>query len=213
MSFQESEISSSIAEALLDTEAVILKPSDPFTWTSGWRSPIYCDNRKTLSYPASRETITTKLIMAIEHFYPEVEMIAGVATAGIPQAAIIADRLRLPMIYVRDKAKGHGRENKIEGEIKGGEKTVVIEDLISTGGSSLAAAIALQEAGLDIQGVVSTFSYGFPEAEKKFNDAGVDFVSLCNYQQLLPIARQRNIVQEDDLPVLESWRNDPANWG
>ncbi len=213
MSFQESETSRSIANALLETGAVILKPKDPFTWTSGWKSPIYCDNRKTLSFPGSREIITDNLRKAIGHHYPEVEMIAGVATAGIPQAAIIADRLKLPMIYVRDKAKGHGRENKIEGHFQGGEKVVLIEDLISTGGSSLAAALSLKQSGMDVMGVLSTFSYGFEEAHRKFAEGEVEFISLCRYQDLLPIAMAKGIVKEEDLPVLENWRKDPSNWG
>lgn len=213
MSFQESETSRSIANALLETGAVILKPKDPFTWTSGWKSPIYCDNRKTLSFPGPREIITNSLLKAIGQRYPNVEMIAGVATAGIPQAAIIADRLKLPMIYVRDKAKGHGRENKIEGHIRGGEKVVLIEDLISTGGSSLAAAISLKQSGMDVQGVLSTFSYGFDEAQRKFEEGGVEFISLCRYQDLLPIAMGKGIIKEDDLSILDDWRKDPSNWG
>ena len=212
MSFQKSEISQEVAKELIATKAVILRPDDPFTWTSGWKSPIYCDNRKTLSYPKSREIISGCLLKAIQHYYPEVEMVAGVATAGIPQASIIADRLSLPLVYIRDKAKAHGRENKIEGHLQGGEKTIVIEDLISTGGSSIRAAQGLAEAGGQVLGVLSTFSYGFNEAEQQFQSAGIDFKSLCTYRELLPIAIESGIVQKGDLALLESWREAPANW-
>ncbi len=212
MSFQKTEIATKIAEELIATKAVILKPEDPFTWTSGWKSPIYCDNRKTLSFPKSRDEISRCLLLAIQHFFPECEVVAGVATAGIPQASILADRLNLPLIYVRDKAKAHGRENKIEGEIKAGLKTVVVEDLISTGGSSIKAAKAVIESGAKVLGVLSTFSYGFPAAEEQFRDADIQFVSLCTYQDLLPIAQAQDLIKGSDLPILESWRQSPGDW-
>jgi orotate phosphoribosyltransferase len=212
MNFNKPEIARSIAIALIKTKAIVLSPKKPFTWASGWGSPIYCDNRKTLSYPEARGLISSSLLKAIEFHFPDIEMIAGVATAGIPQASILADRLALPLVYVRDKSKAHGMENKIEGEIKGGEKCLVVEDLISTAGSSIKAASALKSSGVNVVGLISTFSYGFEEAIKNLENAGLNSVSLCNYRELLPIALEEKIISKEDLSILEAWRIDPAHW-
>ncbi len=212
MNFNKPEIAKSVALALIKTKAILISPKKPFSWASGWLSPIYCDNRKTLSYPKEREIITSNLLKAIKFYFPDIEMIAGVATAGIPQASILADRMALPLVYVRNKSKAHGLENKIEGEVKGGEKCLVVEDLISTAGSSIKASSALKLSGVDVVGLISIFNYGFDEARKNLKQAGLKSVSLCSYQDLLPIALEEKIINSEDLEVLETWRQNPAHW-
>lgn len=200
-----------VAEKLLEIEAVFLKPDDLFTWTSGIKSPIYCDNRMTLSYVEVRDLIIDGFCETIKANYPNVEIIAGVATAGIPHAAIIAERLKLPLIYVRSSSKGHGRENQIEGKLKANQKVVVIEDLISTGGSSLKAVEALQSVGADILGLAAIFTYGFDKADKAFKDAGVDYYTLSNYEELLQVAVEKNYIKDSELTKLQEWRKDPSS--
>jgi orotate phosphoribosyltransferase len=202
----------SIAEKLLQVEAVKLSPQKPFKWASGWNSPIYCDNRVALSYPDIRAYIAESLIAAIQREYPEVEVIAGVATAGIPQAAIIADRMGKSLIYVRAKPKDHGMTNLIEGRVTAGQKVVVIEDLISTGGSSLKAVEALKEQGVQVLGMVAIFTYDFPVAAAAFKQAGVKLVTLSNYNALLNIAFTKKILDQKQLEVLSQWRENPSEW-
>lgn len=202
----------SIAEKLLQVEAVKLSPQKPFKWASGWNSPIYCDNRVALSYPDIRAFIAESLIAAIKKEYPEVDVIAGVATAGIPQASIIADRMGKSLIYVRAKPKDHGMTNLIEGRITPGQKVVVIEDLISTGGSSLKAVEALKEQGVDVLGMVAIFTYDFPVAAEAFKKAGVKLVTLSNYNALLDIAFTKKILDQKQLEVLSKWRENPSEW-
>lgn len=197
-----------IAKALLEVGAVDLKPNDPFTWASGIKSPIYCDNRLTMSSPIVRKEIAKGLAEAINHNFPGTEAVAGTATAGIPHAAWVSDVLELPMMYVRSKAKEHGRGNQIEGKIVSGQKVVVIEDLISTGGSSLTAVEALQKAGMEVLGVLSIFTYGLPKAEQTFEEAGISFVSLTNFDALVNEAKEMSIVLEDDIPMLTKWHDD-----
>lgn len=202
-----------VAERLLEIGAVQVRPQEPFVWASGWKSPIYCDNRLSLSFPEVRSYIREQLAAEISIQYPEAEAVAGVATAGIPQAALVADALELPMLYVRSKPKDHGRENLIEGRIVPGQKVVVVEDLISTGGSSLQAALALREAGVEVIGLIAVFSYGFEVAAKQFGQAGIAFGSLSDYDTLLQVALRQQKFAPHQLPVLQAWRKDPANWG
>ncbi len=202
----------SIAEKLLQVEAVKLSPLKPFKWASGWNSPIYCDNRVALSYPDIRAYIAESLIDAIKREYPDAEVIAGVATAGIPQASIIADRMGKSLIYVRAKPKDHGMTNLIEGRITPGQKVVVIEDLISTGGSSLKAVEALKEQGVQVLGMLAIFTYDFPVAAEAFKKAGVKLVTLSNYNALLEIAFTKKILDQKQLEVLSKWRENPSEW-
>lgn len=197
-----------IAKALLEVGAVELKPNDLFTWASGIKSPIYCDNRITMSSPTIRKEIAQGLAQAIEKNFPGTEAVAGTATAGIPHAAWVSDVLELPMMYVRSKAKEHGRGNQIEGKIVAGQKVVVIEDLISTGSSSLVAVEALRNAGFVVLGVVSIFTYGLSKAEQAFEEAGISFVSLTNYDALTNAAREAGTITDEDLPSLSKWHND-----
>ncbi|MEW9698065.1 orotate phosphoribosyltransferase [Paenibacillus sp. SI8] len=206
-------IAGHIASSLLDIEAVSLRPHQPFTWTSGLKSPIYCDNRLTLSYPAIREAIADGFAALIKEKFPEVEVVAGTATAGIPHAAWVAQKLGLPMIYIRDKAKGHGKENLIEGSIKPGQKVIVIEDLISTGGSSLKAAIAVKEAGAVALGVLAIFSYQLDKATDAFQAAGMPLHTLSNFSNLLEVALEKGKIKEEDIALLQSWRANPAAFG
>lgn len=201
-------LENTIAKALLEVGAVELKPNDPFTWASGIKSPIYCDNRITMSSPAIRKEIANGLAEAIEKNFPGTEAVAGTATAGIPHAAWVSDVLELPMMYVRSKAKEHGRGNQIEGKIVAGQKVVVIEDLISTGGSSLVAVEALQKEGFEVLGVVSIFTYGLPKAEQAFKEAGISFVSLTNYDALVHAAIEEGSISKEDYPMLSKWHND-----
>lgn len=202
----------SIAEKLLQVEAVKLSPQKPFKWASGWNSPIYCDNRVALSYPEIRAYIAENLINTIQKEFPDAEVIAGVATAGIPQASIIADRMGKSLIYVRAKPKDHGMTNLIEGRITPGQKVVVIEDLISTGGSSLKAVEALKEQGVNVLGMVAIFTYDFPVAAEAFKKAGVKLFTLSNYNALLDIAFTKKILDQKQLEVLSKWRENPSEW-
>ncbi len=201
-----------IAEKLLQVEAVKLNPENPFKWASGWNSPIYCDNRVTLSYPEARNEIAENLIALIKKEFPTVDAIAGVATAGIPQASILADRMGKSLIYVRAKAKDHGMENLIEGKVQPGQKVVVVEDLISTGGSSLKAVQALQKQGIEVLGMVAIFTYGFPIAKHAFEEAGVKLFTLSNYNALLEVASLKNMLNETQLKSLSTWRENPSHW-
>jgi orotate phosphoribosyltransferase len=201
-----------VAEKLLQINAIKLSPTAPFTWASGWKSPIYCDNRKTLSFPFIRDYVKSELCNVIFEQFQDADLLAGVATAGIPWGAMAADQLKLPYIYVRPKPKEHGLGNQIEGHFEKGQKTVVIEDLVSTGKSSLQAVDALRASGLEVVGMVSIFTYGFAVAEKAFVDAGVPYKSLTNYNSLIEIAIEKSIVTPDQQSILLNWREDPANW-
>lgn len=207
------EIPGEIAAYLLQIEAVALRPKQPFTWTSGIKSPIYCDNRLTMSYPEIREYIAESFAAVIREEYPDTEVIAGTATAGIPHAAWVAQKLNLPMAYIRDKAKGHGKENQIEGMIKPGQKVIVIEDLISTGGSSIKAAQAVEQAGAKAQAVLAIFSYQLDKAVQAFRDAGIPLQTLSNYSALMDVALEKGVIQEEDVAALKAWREDPASFG
>lgn len=201
-----------IAARLLDIEAIKINHKTPFTWSSGWKSPVYCDNRLALSYPEIRTYIKENLASVIKLNYPDVECIAGVATAGIPQGALVADVLGLPFVYVRPKPKDHGMGNLIEGKIRKGQRAVLVEDLISTGGSSLKAAQAMKEAGFKVIGMVAIFTYGFEAAEKSFEDAKIPLVCLSDFNHLLQHAVKNNYLDENQLMYVKSWRLDPANW-
>jgi orotate phosphoribosyltransferase len=201
-----------VASRLLEIEAIKLNYKTPFTWSSGWKSPVYCDNRLSLSYPPIRTFIKESLAQAIRENFPKAECIAGVATAGVPQGALVADELALPYIYVRPKPKEHGMGNLIEGKITKGQKVVLIEDLISTGGSSLKAAQALQEAGFHVLGMVAIFTYGFEAARKNFEEAKIPLVCLSDFISLLEEALNKDFLKEKDLIYVKSWLLDPANW-
>lgn len=201
-----------LAEKLLKASAIKLQPSLPFTWASGWQSPIYTDNRRTLSYPAIRTFIKTELCRVILENYETPDVIAGVATGAIAQGAMVADALGLPYIYVRSTPKDHGLENLIEGQLTHGQKVMVIEDLISTGQSSLKAAEAIRMAGGEVIGMVAMFTYGFPIAEQRFNEAGIKLTTLSNYDALLDVALDTDFIGEDDIETLKLWRKDPASW-
>jgi len=201
-----------VAEKLLQTGAVQLRPDEPFTWASGWKSPIYCDNRKILSFPYIREYIKSEMCNVIFDKYPDADLIAGVATAGIAWGAMAADQLKLPFIYVRPKPKEHGLGNQIEGAFEIGQKAVVVEDLISTGKSSLQVVEVLRKAGLEIAGMVSIFSYGFDTADKNFEEAGVSYHSLTDYTTLINIGLEKGKIQSGSETLLLQWRTDPANW-
>ncbi len=202
-----------IAAKLLEIGAIKLNVDEPFSWSSGWKSPIYCDNRLSLSYPAVRTAIKNLLCEVINNHYPEVEAIAGVATAGIPQGALVAESLGLPFLYVRSKPKGHGMENMIEGKITDGQKVVLIEDLVSTGGSSLKAAEALKAANFKILGMAAIFSYGFNIADQNFQEANIPLISLSDYNYLIEEAESRGIVKSDQIELLKKWREQPESWG
>lgn len=206
-------VEAQIAGSLLDIGAVALRPHQPFTWTSGIQSPIYCDNRLTMSYPEIRDLIAESFAALIRKEYPEAEVVAGTATAGIPHAAFASQKLGLPMAYIRDKAKGHGKENQIEGLIKPGQKVVVIEDLISTGGSSIKAAQAVRDAGAEPLAVLAIFSYQLDKAVRAFADASLPLQTLSNYTALIDVAVKRGDIQLEDLELLQSWRQDPASFG
>lgn len=208
---QES-VAGEVATKLLEIEAIKINHKNPFTWSSGWKSPIYCDNRMALSFPAIRTFIKEGLVKAVRDTYKDAECIAGVATAGIPQGALVADELSLPYIYVRPKPKDHGMGNLIEGKIEKGQKVVLVEDLISTGGSSLKAAQALKEAGFKVLGMVAIFTYGFDVAEKNFEEAGIRLVCLSDFNHLLKEAVRKKYLDENQLVYVKSWRVDPANW-
>lgn len=201
-----------IAEKLLKVKAVKLQPKNPFVWASGWNSPIYCDNRKTLSYPAIRTFVKTELARLVLEKYPDVEVIAGVATGAIAQGMLVADLLGLPFVYVRPTPKDHGLENRIEGDLRPKQKVVIIEDLISTGGSSLKAVEAIRKDGSTVLGMLAIFSYGFPIAAKQFESAGVELTTLCNYDAVLRHALETDYITESEIKTLQEWRKDPANW-
>lgn len=200
------------AGKLLGIKAIKLQPNDPFTWASGWKSPFYCDNRKTLSYHDVRSFVKLELVHAILANFPETTAVAGVATGAIAQGALVAEELALPYAYVRPKPKDHGMKNQIEGEIPQGSKVVVVEDLISTGGSSLKAVAALREAGFEVVGMVASYTYGFPIAEQAFKDANVKLVTLTDYQNVVEKAMEIGYIKEEDIPMLDEWRKDPENW-
>jgi orotate phosphoribosyltransferase len=202
-----------VAKMLLEINAIKLSVDNPFTWASGWKSPIYCDNRLSLSYPSVRTFIKEKMAESIQSNYPDVEAIVGVATAGIPQGALVAEFLGLPFIYVRSKPKGHGMENMIEGKVTPNQKVVVIEDLVSTGGSSLKAVEALTANSIKVLGMVSIFTYGFPIADENFKKSGVKLVSLSNYNELIDTALKLKYVSKKQIAQLKSWREDPGAWG
>ncbi len=201
-----------IAQLLLKIKAIKLSPSEPFTWASGWKSPIYCDNRKTLSYPEVRNAIRDGFKSVIEKKYPNLDGIVGVATGAIAHGMLVADILELPFIYVRASAKGHGMQNLIEGEYKEGGKYVVIEDLVSTGGSSLKAVEALREANCEVLGMVAIFSYGFQTASDKFAEHNCSLDTLSNYNTLIDEAVNSNYIKADDIEILKQWRTSPETW-
>jgi orotate phosphoribosyltransferase len=202
-----------IASNLLQINAIKLNPANPFTWASGWKSPIYCDNRKTLSFPNVRNNVCDGFVELIKAKYPDVEIIAGVATGAIAHGMLVADRMALPFIYVRSAPKAHGLSNQIEGDYKPGQKVVVVEDLISTGMSSLAAVEALKSAGCEVLGLVAIFSYQFNQASEGFSKAGVEFSTLSNYTELIKIAIESGYVKSEQLELLNSWRENPEVWG
>jgi len=201
-----------VAEKLLQVIAVKLNPEQPFTWASGWKSPIYCDNRKVLSFPFIRDYIKSEMCNVIFDRFPEAELLAGVATAGIAWGAMAADQLKLPYVYVRPKPKEHGLGNQIEGFYEKGQKTVVIEDLVSTGKSSLQVVDVLKEQGLDVIGMVSIFTYGFPAATEAFSNASLTYHSLTDYPTLIELAVEKGVVSAGQQEILLKWRDDPAGW-
>ncbi len=207
------EIAKHVAKKLLEINAIKLNVETPFNWASGWKSPIYCDNRLALSYPEVRTYIKNQLADTIQQQFKGLEGIAGVATAGIPQGALVADALNVPFIYVRSKPKGHGMENLIEGKVTPGQKVVVIEDLVSTGGSSLKAIEALRKSEFSVLGMVSIFTYGFAVAEENFKKAKVKLFSLSSYNALIDEALKLNYVTQGQISNLKNWREDPGNWG
>ena len=200
------------ASKLLDIKAIKLQPNDPFTWASGWKSPFYCDNRKTLSFAELRNFVKLQLVHTVMQHFPQAEAVAGVATGAIAQGALVADELNMPYVYVRAKAKDHGMGNLIEGELPAGTKVVVVEDLISTGGSSLKAVEALRAAGYEVVGMVASYTYGFPVAAKAFADAGVELQTLTDYDHVVEQALATGYIAEADVELLHEWRKDPANW-
>lgn len=208
----QEQTASKVASMLLQIQAIKLNTEKPFTWASGWKSPIYCDNRLSLSYPEVRNAIRAGLVQAIRENFFTVESIAGVATAGIAQGALIADTMNLPFLYVRPKPKDHGMENLIEGKIEKGQKVVVVEDLVSTGGSSLKAVQALRDAGFNVLGMVSIFNYGFDIATRNFYEANTSLISLSDYNSLVNYALEHKFITNDQLTSLKAWRVDPSGW-
>jgi len=206
------DIAKQVAKSLLQINAIILQPNNPFKWAAGWNSPIYCDNRKTLSYPEIRTFIKQGLAAIVKNHYKGANAIAGVATAGIPHGTLVAEELGLPFIYVRSKAKEHGKQNQIEGYFEEGQSVVLVEDLISSGKSSLEAAQILKEAGMNVKGMVSIFTYGFDAAAENFRNADCEYVSLCDYNTLLPQAIERQYIEKSDLEILKKWRENPSIW-
>ncbi|MBW4891482.1 orotate phosphoribosyltransferase [Mucilaginibacter sp. HMF5004] len=211
--FNKSEIEQQVAEFLLQIKAIKLQPANPFTWASGWKSPIYCDNRATLSHPTIRTYIRQNLTKLIQEEFGTVECVAGVATAGIPQGALVAQELGLPFVYVRAKAKEHGTGSLIEGEIFAGQRVVVIEDLVSTGKSSLQAVDALRNAGYNVAGLVAIFTYGFDAAAENFKKANCPFATLSNYNALIDYAEKHQYISKADVQLLQKWRENPSEWG
>lgn len=208
-----SETAYKVAEFLLQIKAVKLQPNDPFTWASGWKSPIYCDNRKTLSHPAVRTFIRESFARLIDEQFPRPDVIAGVATGAIAHGVLVAEELGLPFVYVRPEPKKHGLGNLIEGDIRSGQSVVVVEDLISTGGSSLKAVEALREAGCDVKGMTAIFTYGFPSAQENFTKAKCALYTLSDYPTLVQQALKSEYITENELQTLEAWRRSPSTWG
>ncbi len=208
-----SSVETEVAKKLLGISAIKVQPENPFTWASGWKSPIYCDNRKILSYPATRTYVRDAFVKLISDKYPDAEVIAGVATGAIAMGALVAEVLGLPFIYIRSAPKGHGLENLIEGVLHDGQKVVVVEDLISTGGSSLNAAEAVVKAGGDVLGMVAIFTYGFPHAIANFQQAGIELTTLSNYHALIDTAVTTGSVSDAQVATLMKWRENPAEWG
>ncbi len=206
------ESAKKIAQSLLQIKAIKLQPINHFTWASGWNSPIYCDNRKILSYPKIRTFIRQQFVEAIKEYYPKTEVIAGVATGGIAIGALVAEELGLPFIYIRSAAKGHGMQNLIEGEVPTNKNVVVIEDLISTGGSSLTAVEALHQEHCNVLGMVAIFTYGFETAEANFKKSNCELITLSDYNTLISSAEADNYITKTDVDSLAEWRKDPANW-
>ena len=202
-----------VTKKLLEINTIKIQLNNPFTWASGWKSPIYCDNRKILSYPETRTYIRDRFVETIKEKYPEAEVIAGAATGAIAMGVLVAEQLGLPFIYVRSKPKGHGLENLIEGELQPYQKVVVIEDLVSTGISSLKAAEAVNNFGGDVIGMVSIFTYNFPHARENFKKAGIELTSLSRYQVLIDLSLEQGEITKDQIESLMEWREDPANWG
>ncbi|MCQ2226935.1 MAG: orotate phosphoribosyltransferase [Bacteroidales bacterium] len=202
-----------VAKQLLDIKAIKLQPNNPFTWASGWKSPIYCDNRKALSFPDVRTYIKTAFADLAREMYSDIDVVAGVATGAIAQGALVADLLGKPFVYVRSAPKDHGLANLIEGDIKAGQKVLVIEDLISTGSSSLKAVDALRNAQCTVVGMLAIFTYGFPVAEEAFKAAGVELTTLSNYQEMIGAAVEQGYVSEADIATLQEWRKNPSEWG
>ncbi|MBQ8655732.1 MAG: orotate phosphoribosyltransferase [Prevotella sp.] len=205
-------IKKQFAQMLMDIKAIKLQPEEPFTWASGWKSPIYTDNRKTLGHPQVRSFVKLELCHAVQQYFPEAEAVAGVATGAIAQGALVADELGLPYAYVRPKPKDHGMGNQVEGELKQGTKVVVIEDLISTGGSSLKAVAALRAYGVEVVGMVASFTYGFPVAEEAFREAGVQLITLSDYNAVVEQAATTGYIKAAEIEVLKTWRENPAAW-
>ncbi|MGX6969424.1 orotate phosphoribosyltransferase [Vagococcus bubulae] len=201
-----------IAKELLSIKAVSLSPNEPFTWASGIKSPIYCDNRLTMSYPDVRKQVAKGLANLIKENFPTVEVIAGTATAGIPHAAWVAEELGLPMVYIRGKSKDHGKKNQIEGRIDNGAKMVIIEDLISTGGSVIDAAQAAKREGADVLGVAAIFTYQLPSGFENFKEADIPFYTLTNYDELIEVAIENDYISQDDRLLLQEWKKDPSAW-
>ena len=206
------EINRKVAGLLLQSKAIILEPAKPFTWASGWQSPIYCDNRVTLSYPEIRNYIKEAFTRVIEDAFPSPDLVAGVATGAIAQGVLVAEAMDLPFVYVRPSAKGHGRQNLIEGRLQPGQRVVVVEDLISTGGSSLKAVEALREAGAEVSGMVAIFSYGFQLAEDNFRKAKVTLRTLTDYHTLIEIALESGDILPGQVDLLQEWRKNPSEW-
>jgi orotate phosphoribosyltransferase len=206
-------VEKAVAKSLMDIKAVLLRPEQPFTWASGWHSPIYCDNRKILSYPEVREFVCKSMAQNLIERYPGVEVLAGVATGAIAHGMLVAHLLGKPFVYVRPKPKDHGTGSQIEGILPEGAKVVVVEDLISTGMSSLAATAALKAAGAEVMGMEAIFTYGFDKATEAFAEAGVKLNTLSNYNALVEVAHQTGYIKESDLEVLKAWRESPSTWG
>ena len=206
------ELKNILAAKLLEVKAIKLQPTQPFTWASGWRSPFYCDNRKTLSYPALRSFVKIELSRLVLENFPEADAVAGVATGAIAQGALVAEELSLPFAYVRSKPKDHGMENLIEGTLPEGARVVVVEDLISAGSSSLKAVDALRRAGFEVVGMVASYTYGFPVAVEAFREAGVKLITLTDYEAVVAEALRTGYIGESDIELLNTWRKDPANW-
>ena len=203
---------STLAARLLDIKAIKLQPNNPFTWASGWKSPFYCDNRKTLSYADLRNYIKLRIVNAILENFADADVVAGVATGAIAQGALVADALNMPFVYVRPKPKDHGMQNLIEGDLQAGQKVVVVEDLISTGGSSLKAVEAIRQTGCKVVGMVASYTYGFPVAEKAFADAGVKLITLTDYEHVVAKALETGYIQQADTQLLAEWRQAPDKW-